>query len=219
MSARSGLFLTFEGAEGVGKSTQARLAAEFLRSRGVQVVETREPGGTAMAERIRELVLHGATPDEPLAPRAELLLMFAARAQHLAAKIEPALAAGQWVICDRFTDATEAYQGSGRGLGERVIRQLEQIAQGNRRPDLTLLLDADPAVTGPRRSSRGGMQDRFEREDEAFFTRVRAGYLEIARREPGRVRLVDASGPIADVQRCIETVLVEALEARTSGRE
>ncbi|MGA0027826.1 MAG: dTMP kinase [Steroidobacteraceae bacterium] len=211
MSARSGLFLTFEGVEGVGKSTQARLAAEFLRSRGIQVVETREPGGTAVAERIRELVLHGATSDEPLTPRAELLLMFAARAQHLAAKIEPALAAGQWVICDRFTDATEAYQGSGRGLGNRMIRQLEDIAQGTRRPDLTLLLDADPAVTGPRRSARGGAQDRFEREDEAFFARVRAGYLEIARREPGRVRIVDASGPLGTVQQRIEAVLVETL--------
>ncbi|MGA0100207.1 MAG: dTMP kinase [Steroidobacteraceae bacterium] len=219
MSARSGLFLTFEGVEGVGKSTQARLAAEFLRSRGIQVVETREPGGTAVAERIRELVLHGATSDEPLTPRAELLLMFAARAQHLAAKIEPALAAGQWVICDRFTDATEAYQGSGRGLGNSMIRQLEDIAQGTRRPDLTLLLDADPAVTGPRRSGRGGAQDRFEREDEAFFARVRAGYLEIARREPGRVRLVDASGPLGTVQQRIETVLIEALEARTCGHE
>jgi dTMP kinase len=211
VSARSGLFLTFEGVEGVGKSTQARLAAEFLRSRGIQVVETREPGGTAVAERIRELVLHGATSDEPLTPRAELLLMFAARAQHLAAKIEPALAAGQWVICDRFTDATEAYQGSGRGLGNSMIRQLEDIAQGTRRPDLTLLLDADPAVTGPRRSARGGAQDRFEREDEAFFARVRAGYLEIARREPGRVRLVDASGPLGTVQQRIEAVLVETL--------
>ncbi|MFZ8886231.1 MAG: dTMP kinase [Steroidobacteraceae bacterium] len=211
MSARSGLFLTFEGVEGVGKSTQARLAAEFLRSRGIQVVETREPGGTAVAERIRELVLHGATSDEPLTPRAELLLMFAARAQHLAAKIEPALAAGQWVICDRFTDATEAYQGSGRGLGNSMIRQLEDIAQGTRRPDLTLLLDADPAVTGPRRSARGGAQDRFEREDEAFFARVRAGYLEIARREPGRVRIVDASGPLGTVQQRIEAVLVETL--------
>lgn len=211
MSARSGLFLTFEGVEGVGKSTQARLAAEFLRSRGIQVVETREPGGTAVAERIRELVLHGATSDEPLTPRAELLLMFAARAQHLAAKIEPALAAGQWVICDRFTDATEAYQGSGRGLGNRMIRQLEDIAQGTRRPDLTLLLDADPAVTGPRRSARGGAQDRFEREDEAFFARVRAGYLEIARREPRRVRIVDASGPLGTVQQRIEAVLVETL--------
>lgn len=211
MSARSGLFLTFEGVEGVGKSTQARLAAEFLRSRGIQVVETREPGGTAVAERIRELVLHGATSDEPLTPRAELLLMFAARAQHLAAKIEPALAAGQWVICDRFTDATEAYQGSGRGLGNSMIRQLEDIAQGTRRPDLTLLLDADPAVTGPRRSARGGAQDRFEREDEAFFARVRAGYLEIARREPRRVRIVDASGPLGTVQQRIEAVLVETL--------
>ena len=211
MSAQSGLFLTFEGVEGVGKSTQARLAAEFLRSRGIQVVETREPGGTAVAERIRELVLHGATSDEPLTPRAELLLMFAARAQHLAAKIEPALAAGQWVICDRFTDATEAYQGSGRGLGNSMIRQLEDIAQGTRRPDLTLLLDADPAVTGPRRSARGGAQDRFEREDEAFFARVRAGYLEIARREPGRVRIVDASGPLGTVQQRIEAVLVETL--------
>ncbi|MGA1730499.1 MAG: dTMP kinase, partial [Steroidobacteraceae bacterium] len=173
--------------------------------------ETREPGGTAVAERIRELVLHGATSDEPLTPRAELLLMFAARAQHLAAKIEPALAAGQWVICDRFTDATEAYQGSGRGLGNSMIRQLEDIAQGTRRPDLTLLLDADPAVTGPRRSARGGAQDRFEREDEAFFARVRAGYLEIARREPGRVRIVDASGPLGTVQQRIEAVLVETL--------
>lgn len=137
--------------------------------------------------------------------------MFAARAQHLAALIEPALVAGRWVLCDRFTDATEAYQGHGRGLGQSIIRKLEDIAQGARRPDLTLLLDAGPEITGARRAHRAGRLDRFEREDEAFFARVRAGYLEIARREPERVRLVDAAGSVQAVQARIEAVLIEAL--------
>lgn len=212
MSRGPGLFLTFEGVEGVGKSTQARLAAEFLRAQNIDVIETREPGGTPVAERIRELVLHGSSTVEPLAPRTELLLMFAARAQHLASLIEPALAAGTWVLCDRFTDATEAYQGHGRGLGEPIIRRLEDIAQGARRPDLTLLLDAGPEVTGARRAHRGGRLDRFEQEDEAFFSRVRAGYLAIAAREPERVRLVDAAGPVQTVQARIEALLIEAIQ-------
>lgn len=218
MSGRPGLFLTFEGIEGVGKSTQARLAAQFLRTRGIEVTETREPGGTSVAERIRELVLHGGSAQEPLSARTELLLMFAARAQHLAAKIEPDLASGKWVVCDRFTDATEAYQGYGRGLGEPIIRCLEEIAQGSRRPDLTLLLDADPAVTAPRRASRAGREDRFERENAVFFERVRAGYLEIARREPQRVRLIDASGAVESVQQRIEAILRDAIDQYRANR-
>jgi dTMP kinase len=202
----SGRFVTFEGIEGVGKSTQVQLAAEWLRQEGLEVVVTREPGGTPLAEAIRRLVL------EPHADRvdgvAELLLMFAARSIHLTNLIEPALARGAWVLCDRFTDATEAYQGAGRGVPIEYVRTLERIAQQGRRPELTLLLDAPVDLAMDRSRRRGAQNDRFEAERAEFFQRVRRGYLDIAAREPARMLQVDASrdvGPIAkDIRHALQ---------------
>jgi dTMP kinase len=193
-----GRFVTIEGIEGVGKSTNLGEVAELLRAAGLDVLVTREPGGTPLAERIRGLLLdseRGSVPES-----AELLLMFAARASHLEALIKPALARGSWVLCDRFTDATYAYQGGGRGLDSAWIAALEQQVQGDLRPDLTLLLDADPEVTRSRRAKRGGT-DRFEAEDTAFFRRVRACYLERAKAEPERFRLIDAAQPLDEVRK------------------
>jgi dTMP kinase len=189
----AGLFITFEGGEGVGKTTQLRRVGEWLRSRGIETLETREPGGTPRAEQIRQLLL--AREGEPMPPASELLLMFAARALHLANAVRPALDRGAWVLCDRFTDATYAYQGGGRGVPTREIDALADIVHRGRWPDLTLLLDA-PAATGLRRAlARTGSAgpDRFESEQLDFFERVRATYLERARREPQRVRVIDAS--------------------------
>ncbi len=194
-----GRFITVEGIEGVGKSTNLGFIASALREAGHDVVETREPGGTAFGERIRALLLD---PAEPIAPLPELLLMFAARATHLDAVIRPALARGQWVVCDRFTDASRAYQGGGRGLPAAAIGMLETLVQGTLRPDHTLLLDAPVAVSGERQESRGH-RDRFERETQAFFERVRRAYLGLAADEPGRIRVVDASQPLPAVQRDI----------------
>jgi dTMP kinase len=191
--------VTIEGGEGVGKSTLARALAAALAARGIDAAVTREPGGTPLAESIRELLL--APRAEVLPPVAELLLMFAARAAHLNNLIEPALAAGRWVLCDRFTDATYAYQGSGRGLDVAAIAALERLVQGTRRPDLTLLLDAPVAVGAARvanRRSPSGL-DRFELERTEFFERVRAAYLARAAQEPERFVVIDASGPIAEV--------------------
>ena len=187
----SGRFVTFEGIEGVGKSTQVQRAAEWLRGQGLEVVVTREPGGTPLAEAIRHLVLE--PQQDRLDGVAELLLMFAARSVHLYNLIEPALERGAWVLCDRFTDATEAYQGAGRGVPLEFVHALEQIAQRGRRPDLTLLLDAPVELALERSRLRGTQTDRFEAEQAGFFRRVRQGYLDIAAREPGRVVRVDAS--------------------------
>lgn len=192
-----GKFITIEGGEGGGKTTNREFVADWLRSRGVELEISREPGGTALGEAIRELLL---TPDAP-APcaMAELLGIFAARAQHLAEVIEPALAAGRWVLCDRFTDATFAYQGAGRCIEWSVIEQLEQIVQGELRPDLVLLLDLDPAV-GMARARARGEPDRFEREQMSFFRRVREGYLTRAAAVPNRYRVIDASLPLPRVK-------------------
>jgi dTMP kinase len=186
-----GRFITFEGIEGVGKSTQLAHAARHLQSRGIDPVLTREPGGTPLAEQLRNLVLEPR--DEPVTATAELLIIFAARASHVAGKIRPALRRGRWVLCDRFTDATEAYQGGGRDLNAAWIRQLAKIAHPRLTPDLTILLDAPPAIAIGRMEKRGLRLDRIETEDVAFFERVRRGYLAIAEREPGRVRLIDAT--------------------------
>jgi dTMP kinase len=199
MSER-GRFVTLEGIEGVGKSTQAARLSETLRERGVAHVVTREPGGTPLAEKIRHLVLDAG--DEWLPDTAELLLMFASRAVHLENLIEPSLAQGRWVICDRFTDATYAYQGGGRGVAEEGIRALETLVQGGRRPDLTLLLDVPVSVGLERaRSRRAGLHDadRFEGERAEFFERVRRTYLARAAAEPGRVAVIDASRGIEAV--------------------
>ncbi len=201
----NGRFITVEGIEGVGKSTNLSFIAEVLRQAGHDVVETREPGGTPFGERIRALLLN---PAEPIAPLPELLLMFAARAAHLDAVIQPALARGQWVVCDRFTDASRAYQGGGRGLPAASIDMLATLVQGDLRPDHTLLLDAPVAVSNDRQASRNH-RDRFEREAPAFFERVRQAYREIAAREPERVHVIDASPPLADVQNAIRRWLTE----------
>jgi dTMP kinase len=185
-------FLTIEGIEGVGKSTQLGRLSAALANRGVDHLVTREPGGTPLAEKIRDLVLTKHL--EPLPPAAELLLMFAARALHLQNLIEPGLTSGRWVLCDRFTDATFAYQGGGRGLDANYISQLESMVQGARRPDLTFLLDApvELALTRARQRNASAQVDRFESERVEFFTRVRAEYLARAQADPARMVVLDA---------------------------
>lgn len=196
MSAR-GLFITVEGGEGVGKSTNIAFLEKQLVGRGVDLVVTREPGGSSLGERVRQLLL--AVDEEAIDAMAELLLVFAARAQHISTLIEPTLAAGKWVLCDRFTDATYAYQCGGRGIDRATVSALEQLVQGELRPDCTLLLDA-PVSTGMARAQGRGELDRFEREELAFFERVRATYLELAQTSSGRYRIIDASQPLETVQ-------------------
>ena len=203
-----GLFITVEGGEGVGKSTNMEYLQEHLRDAGVDLVVTREPGGTSLGEELRELLLKPRP--EQMAPAAELLLIFAARAQHLSQVIEPALAAGRWVLCDRFTDATYAYQGGGRQLPVTLVRKLEQLVQGELRPDYTLLLDC-PVDVGMDRASARGELDRFEQEQVAFFERVRATYLQLARESSGRYRVVDASRPLEEVQSQLQEICNELL--------
>jgi dTMP kinase len=201
---KKGMFITLEGGEGAGKSTQLAYVRQRLEGAGLPLHVTREPGGTPLAERIRDLLLdHRHTA---MAADTELLLMFAARAQHLAELIRPALAAGEWVLCDRFTDATYAYQGGGRGIDPARIAVLEDWVQGELRPHLTLLLDL-PVATGMARANDRGELDRFEREQQAFFERVRAAYLARAAREPGRYRVLDAAQSMEAVQRQIDAVL------------
>jgi len=201
-----GQFITVEGTEGVGKSTNLAFIREWLEGRGHRVLVTREPGGTPLAEEVRALLL--SPREEPVAASAELLLVFAARAQHLEAVIKPALAEGTWVLCDRFTDSTYAYQGGGRGFDRAAIAQLETLVQGDLRPDLTVLLDIDVAQ-GLSRAGARSAPDRFEREAVAFFERVRAVYLDLARRAPNRYAVVDAGQPLSQVQ----GALAEALQA------
>jgi dTMP kinase len=200
-----GKFITFEGLDGSGKSTQAKKLARSLRARGLSVIVTREPGGTATGEKIREVLLHSA--NSALSPQTELALMFASRAQHIHEIILPALAEGRVVLCDRFTDSSEAYQGGGRKLGSKPVLQMHEILCGNLQPDLTILLDNDLAFSVERarrrnqkrkdtRSERTSEKDenRFEQENRAFFGRVRHAYMTIASREPQRVHLVNARG-------------------------
>jgi dTMP kinase len=195
----AGRFITMEGIEGVGKSTQVARLSAALTALGIDHVVTREPGGTPLAESIRQIVL--TARDEPLSPAAELLLMFAARAVHIANLVQPRLRAGCWVICDRFTDATYAYQGGGRQLRMDHIRELESMVQGTLRPDLTILLDApvEDALARARRRNAGAPDDRFERERSEFFERVRNVYRARAAAEPTRIAVVDAMQSIDDV--------------------
>ena len=206
----SGRLVTVDGGEGAGKTTQMGFMREYLERRGCRVVVTREPGGTSLGEEIRGLLLGHRDGGMTLA--AETLLMFSARAEHLERVIRPALAAGCWVLCDRFTDATYAYQGGGRGLPLERIAVLEEWVQGTLRPDLTLLLDL-PVATGLARAGRRSMADRFEREDVDFFERVRAMYLKRAAHEPDRYRVVDASQSVKAVRAEVETMLAEWLES------
>jgi dTMP kinase len=204
-------FITLEGIEGVGKTTQVTHLSAALRRRGIEHVVTREPGGTPLAENIRGIVL--TARDEKLPPTAELLLMFAARAVHLANHIEPNLRAGRWVVCDRFTDATYAYQGGGRRLDEEPIRQLEGMVQGGRRPDLTVLLDAPVDYALARAAARNGAseRDRFERERGEFFERVRRVYVARAAADPARITVVDATQPIE----AVGARILDALKGRS----
>lgn len=191
-----GKFITFEGGEGSGKSTQARLLAEHLRQTGVGVVETREPGGSPFAERLRTLILDPVTPAH--APLAEALLFTAARADHLAATIRPALDAGAWVICDRFTDSTRVYQGTAGGLSPQTLDTLEALVVGETRPDLTFLLDLDPAAGLARARSRtqvGAAADGYEARGLAFHETLRAGFLALANAQPARFAVLDGAAP------------------------
>ncbi len=193
-----GAFITIEGGEGVGKSTSLAAVEDSLRRLGRDVTVTREPGGTPLGERVRSMILDG---DSSITPMSEALLMFAARAEHLAAVIGPALEAGRWVLCDRFTDATMAYQGGGRGMRRPFLELLRDEVQGDLRPDLTILLDAPVAVGLDRIRSREF--DHFERAGESFLERVRRAYLDIAGREPERVRVIDADRPVEQVNSSI----------------
>lgn len=204
MKQTRGRFITVEGGEGAGKSSNLAYVQSLLEAAGKQVLFTREPGGTPLGESIRELLLghqHTGMADE-----TELLLMFAARAEHLHRKILPALKAGTWVLCDRFTDASYAYQGAGRGISRERIAVLENYVQGTLRPDLTLLLDL-PVETGLERAGKRSEPDRFEKEALDFFQQVRQGYLTIAENEPERVKVIDASPALEQVQAQIAEVM------------
>ncbi|MCK5869142.1 dTMP kinase [Methylococcaceae bacterium CS1] len=201
MSAR---FITLEGGEGVGKTTNIAYIQSLLKSENIPLVLTREPGGTALAENIRQLLLD--KEQEAIAEQTELLMMFAARAQHIKHVIKPALDRGDWVLCDRFTDATYAYQGGGRNMDLSTIQWLENFVQADLRPDLTLLLDA-PIELGMQRAQQRGKLDRFESEKMAFFDKVRQAYLSIAEQQPKRVKIVDATQSLDNVQSQIKQIL------------
>ena len=200
----TGRFITIEGGEGAGKSTAQSYLAEKLTAQGIPVLQTREPGGTPLAEAIRRNLL--SLDEEAPVEMAELLLVFAARAQHLSKVIEPALNQGQWVLCDRFTDATYAYQGAGRGLSAKHIGKLEALVQGDRRPDTVILLDMPPEIGLARAKARGAL-DRFEQEKHAFFERVRQGYLGRAAEFPDRYVIVDAAQELSRVQKSLEAAM------------
>lgn len=200
----TGKFITLEGTEGVGKSTNMAFMQEWLEQAGIDLIVTREPGGTPLGETLREVLLDAK--QQSISDDSELLLMFAARAQHLQQVIKPALAAGKWVLCDRFTDATYAYQGGGRGIDISRIAQLEQWVQGDLRPDMTIILDLDVDI-GLQRAGKRSEPDRFELEQKAFFTRVRETYLQRAKSQPQRYEVIDASPLITHVQQSISAVL------------
>jgi dTMP kinase len=206
---RRGIFITLEGIDGTGKSTQHRLLVRYLRSRGRKVISTREPGGTAVGERVRNILLASRTGE--LAPLAELALIYAARAQHLEEVVRPALARGEIVVSDRFNDASFAYQGSGRQLGVKTVRAFDRIVCGHTQADLTIVLDLDPRLALARAQGReirrNSTRSRFEAAGLQFHQRVRAGYLAIARREPRRVKVVKADRPVAEVQAEIREIV------------
>ncbi|OGI51589.1 MAG: dTMP kinase [Candidatus Muproteobacteria bacterium RIFCSPHIGHO2_02_FULL_65_16] len=208
---KRGFFVTLEGGEGAGKSTNLAFVRQWLQQAGHSVLVTREPGGTALGERVRELLLHRHELD--IAPETETLLMFAARAEHLTRIIRPALVQGKTVLCDRFTDATYAYQGGGRGVAPERIALLETWVQGDLRPDLTLLLDV-PVEVGLARAGNRGLPDRFERENGEFFARVRQAYLDLARRAPERIRVIDAGQSREQVEQRIAATLHEVVHGR-----
>lgn len=207
--SKRGCFITVEGTEGVGKTTNMDYTLSLLQQANIEVITTREPGGTELGEAIRELLLghkHDGMHDD-----TELMLMFAARAEHIAQVIRPALDQGKWVLCDRFTDATYAYQGGGRGIDLQRIAELEDWVQGELRPDLTLLLDV-PVEIGLERAGKRSAPDRFEKEKYDFFEKVRAMYLQRANSEPERFRIIDASQPLVNVQQQIHAVVSKLLD-------
>jgi len=210
MAGERGRFITIEGQDGAGKTTNIERIEGLVQAAGFRTLCTREPGGTPLGEELRGLVLqeNGLKID----PMAELLLIFAARAQHLSEVIKPALTAGIWVLCDRFTDATYAYQGGGRGIDTALIGQLESAVQGDLRPDLTLLLDVD-IDTGAARAGRNGAPDRFESQATDFRTRVREAYLARARAEPGRFHVIEAGQDLEYVGQRIDTIVQRYMEA------
>jgi dTMP kinase len=218
-----GKFITFEGLDGVGKSTQLENLAKYLRERQIDVITTREPGGTALGEKLRTVLLSSRT--EGLSPLAELALMFADRAQHIDEQILPALQRGQWVLCDRFTDSSEAYQGGGRELGSEIVLQLHKTLCHDLQPDLTILMVSDAARTVARARRRNVEQakdmaedeNRFEKENRGFYDRVMAAFLAIAERAPQRIAKIDATDPIAKVQKRIAGVVEERLLTNLSS--
>jgi dTMP kinase len=214
---RRGLFVTFEGIEGSGKSTQCMRLAKTLREHGYRVVETREPGGTALAEQIRDLLLHPRVA-EPISPETEACLILAARAQHVAQVIEPALRNGAVVVCDRFADSTLAYQGFARGLALANLRALNALATRGLRPSLTLLFDLPVSIGLARRRREGEPQNRLDREATRFHERVRKGFLSLARREPRRIKILDGRREPDVLAREIEAIVLKALSGATRSR-
>ncbi len=206
------MFISFEGIEGLGKTTHLKRLAEWLQQKAIDVVITREPGGTPMGEEIRDVLL--AHRHEIVAPKTELLLMFAARAQHVATIIQPALKRGAWVLCDRFTDASFAYQGGGRGMDLQKIKALETWVLEQFEPDLTFLFDAEPSIGLERIKGRDGHPDRFELEKIEFFERVRSVYKTRAEQNPKRFRIIDASKPLEEVWKEVRTIIDAWLEAK-----
>lgn len=198
-------FITFEGIDGAGKSSQIAAAVALIQSRGIPVVQTREPGGTPLGEKLRELLLH-----EPMHLETEALLMFAARREHLAARIEPALSSGAWVVSDRFTDATYAYQVGGRGLDEKRFAALEKWVHPHLQPDLTLIFDLDPQLAASRLAGTGNAPDRFEREQADFFERVRNAYLRRAAADPARIKVIDAGQRPEEIRKELEQIILES---------
>ena len=209
-----GKFITIEGTEGVGKTTNIEFIKQWLTRQSIPFVNTREPGGTPLAEEIRQVLL--SNRDEAVCSKAELLMMFAGRAQHIDQLIEPQLAAGKWVLCDRFTDATYAYQGAGREMGNDLIASLETMVQGEMRPDLTLILDI-PVEQGLERAGQRSEPDRFELEQTDFFNRVRTAYLTMAADQPQRYRVIDASLSLKEVQKQIANVLEQFWQQQTKA--
>ena len=206
-SRKRGKFITFDGIDGAGKSSHIASVVALLQSRGLTVVSTREPGGTPLGEKLRELLLH-----EPMHLETEAMLMFAARREHLAQVIEPALERGEWVVCDRFSDATYAYQGGGRGLDKQKCADLEKWVHGHLQPDLTFLFDLDPDAAGERIAAQGRELDRFEQERSDFHVRVRQAYLERAASAPQRIRVINADQPLDVIKKQVEeTVLTHCL--------
>ena len=206
---RTGMFITLEGTEGVGKTTNIQYISEWLTARDIKHVVTREPGGTPLSEDIRSLLLGSQT--EEIMPMTELFLVFASRTQHLEQLIKPSLANATWVLCDRFTDASYAYQGAGRGISNTTIECLESITQQKMQPDLTIIFDL-PVVDGIRRARGRSAPDRFEQEDLSFFDRVRENYLFRAKRFSERCKIIDASKPLKDVQAQLNKILLKFMD-------